>query len=296
MRLVLCGTRGSTPAPGVGYSRYGGQTSCVAVVSDDGSCRLILDAGTGLRRLPEALGGKPFAGSMLLTHLHWDHTHGLPFSTAVDHPDARTTLYIPEQPGGHAEAILARAMSPPHFPIRPSELSGVWDFRHLSPGEHRIEEFEVLALEIPHKGGRTFGYRVSDGHRSVAYMPDHAPIALGAGADGFGPYHETACELTRDVDLLVHDAQYTREEFAARSHFGHSAIDYAVGLASHCAARHLLLFHHDPQRADSELDAIAERWTAAEVPVTVAIEGSCIDVGTGGPVGSARIGSNGWPL
>jgi hypothetical protein len=77
MRLVLCGTRGSTPAPGVSYSRYGGQTSCIAVMSDDGSCRLILDAGTGLRRLPEALGGKPFAGSMLLTHLHWDHTHGL---------------------------------------------------------------------------------------------------------------------------------------------------------------------------------------------------------------------------
>ncbi len=129
MRLRLCGTRGSTPAPGVDFARYGGQTSCVAVLSDDGECRLILDAGTGLRRLPAALEGRPFSGSMLLTHLHWDHTHGLPFCPSVDNPDARTTLYIPEQPGGDAEEILARAMSPPHFPIRPREMRGSWEFR-----------------------------------------------------------------------------------------------------------------------------------------------------------------------
>jgi phosphoribosyl 1,2-cyclic phosphodiesterase len=278
MRLRLCGTRGSTPAPGVDYARYGGQTSCVAVLSDDGECRLILDAGTGLRRLPAALQGRPFTGTMLLSHLHWDHTHGLPFCASVDNPDARTTLYIPEQSGGDAEEILARAMSPPHFPIRPSEMRGSWDFRHLAPGEHAIEGFTVLALEIPHKGGRTFGYRVSDEHGAIAYMPDHAPNALGPGPEQFGPYHESAVALTEGVDIVLHDSQYTREEFPARAHFGHSSIDYAVGLAAHAGARRLVLFHHDPSRSDAQLDSIVEQWTGAPLPVTAAVEGDVLDV------------------
>jgi phosphoribosyl 1,2-cyclic phosphodiesterase len=279
MRLRLCGTRGSTPAPGVDFARYGGQTSCVAVLSDDGECRLILDAGTGLRRLPAALEGKPFNGTILLTHLHWDHTHGLPFCPAVDNPDAHTTLYIPEQPGGDAEEILARAMSPPHFPIRPREMRGLWEFRHLAPGEHHIEGFDVLALEIPHKGGRTFGYRVSDGRVAMAYMPDHAPNALGPGPEQFGPYHETAMQLTQRVDLLLHDSQYTREEFPARAHFGHSSIDYAVGLAAHAAVGRLVLFHHDPWRSDEQLDRIVASWAGAALPVNAAVEWDVLDVG-----------------
>jgi phosphoribosyl 1,2-cyclic phosphodiesterase len=279
MRLRLCGVRGSTPAPGIDFARYGGQTSCVAVMSGDGACRLILDAGTGLRRLPAALDGQPFAGSMLLTHLHWDHTHGLPFCTSVDNPDAQTTLYIPEQPGGDAEEILARAMSPPHFPIRPRDMRGSWKFEHLMPGESRIEGFDVLALEIPHKGGRTFGYRVSDGRVAIAYMPDHAPFSLGPGPEGFGPYHEAAVRLTNGVDLLLHDSQYTSDEFPARAHFGHSSIDYAVGLAEHVGARHLALFHHDPWRTDAQLDSIVTRCAGAPLPVTAAIEWDVLDVG-----------------
>lgn len=279
MRLRLCGTRGSTPAPGVDFVRYGGQTSCVAVLSDDGECRLVLDAGTGLRRLPAALRGRAFNGSILLTHLHWDHTHGLPFCPAVDNPDARTTLYIPQQQGGDAEEILARAMSPPHFPIRPREMRGFWEFRHLTAGEHHIEGFDVLALEIPHKGGRTFGYRVSDGGGAMAYMPDHGPTSLGPGPEQFGLYHETAMQLTQGVDVLLHDSQYTGEEFPARAHFGHSSIDYAVGLAVHAGARHLVLFHHDPWRSDAQLDSIVAGWAGASVPVTAAVEWEVIDVG-----------------
>ena len=250
----------------------------MAVITDDGECRLILDAGTGLRRLPAALHGKPFTGSMLLTHLHWDHTHGLPFCPSVDNPDAHTTLYIPEQPGGDAEEILARAMSPPHFPIRPREMRGSWEFKHLAPGEHRIEGFDVLALEIPHKGGE----RSDTGFLTVgafAYMPDHAPASLGPGPEQFGPYHETAVRLTLGVDMLLHDSQYTSEEFPARAHFGHSSIDYAVGLAVHAGARRLVLFHHDPWRSDEQLDSIVTRWSDASLPVTAAIEWDILDVG-----------------
>jgi ribonuclease BN (tRNA processing enzyme) len=263
----------------VAFTRYGGQTSCVGVVSDDGECRLLLDAGTGMRVLPSMLDGSPFRGTVLLTHLHWDHTHGLPFCSSVDNPDASTTLYIPAQPGGDPEEILARAISPPHFPVRPRELRGHWGFGHLEEGTYEFDGFEVTALEIPHKGGRAFGYRVSDGRSTIAYMPDHGPIALGSGPEGFGAYHENALRLASDVDVLLHDSQYTREEFPARAHFGHTTIDYAVGLGVAARAREVLLFHHDPARSDDELDRIVARWADGTIRVSAASEGATTEIG-----------------
>ena len=125
MRVHLCGVRGSTPAPGLEFVRYGGHTSCVAVAHDDGAVALILDAGTGIRLVSPLLDGRPFAGTILLTHLHWDHVHGLPFFRAGDRDDARVTLLLPEQEdGADAERVLARGMSPPHFPVRPPACAG----------------------------------------------------------------------------------------------------------------------------------------------------------------------------
>ena len=184
MRVLVCGVRGSTPAPGPEFVRYGGNTSCVAVLADsDELPRLVLDAGTGLQRLSRSLDGHPFRGSILLGHLHWDHTHGLPFFPSGDRPDSRVRVFVPSQ--GDPEEVLARAISPPHFPIRPSQLRGEWTFESLEPGTREVEGFSVTALEIPHKGGRTFGYRVSDGRATVAYLSDHSPIAYGPGPEGF---------------------------------------------------------------------------------------------------------------
>src|SRR5207248_5595265 len=143
-----------------------------------------------------------------------------------------------------AEQVLARAFSPPHFPIRPRQLGDNWRFHNLEPGEYTIEGFSVLAKEIPHKGGRTFGYRVSDGRATIAYLSDHSPVSLGPGPEGFGEYHDDALELAGGVDLLIHDAQHTAAEFPARAFMGHSAIDYAVELARRAGARRLPLLHH----------------------------------------------------
>ncbi|MCU1448303.1 MAG: hypothetical protein JWP02_473 [Acidimicrobiales bacterium] len=274
MRLLVCGVRGSTPAPGPEFVRYGGNTSCVAVLSDEDELpRLVLDAGTGLQRLSRELGGAPFVGTILLGHLHWDHTHGMPFFPAGNRAESRVRLLLPDQ-GEDAEEVLARAFSPPHFPIRPAQLGDGWAFDNLKEGEHAIEGFSVLAREIPHKGGRTFGYRISDGRATVAYMSDHNPVSLGPGPDGLGPYHEAALALADDVDLLIHDSQHTAAEFAAKSFMGHSAIDYAVGLGREAGARKVLLFHHDPPRTDDELDAIVEGLRGAPVEVDAATEGS----------------------
>jgi glyoxylase-like metal-dependent hydrolase (beta-lactamase superfamily II) len=160
VRIYLCGVRGSTPAPGAEFVRYGGHTSCVAIAPDDATApRLILDAGTGLRRVTGLLRGEPFAGTIILTHLHWDHVHGLPFFAGGDREDARVSLLLPEQEGSQregsagAEELLAEGMSPPHFPITPRGLRGEWSFGVVAPGTFKAEGFTVEAREVPHKGG-----------------------------------------------------------------------------------------------------------------------------------------------
>jgi len=276
VRLYICGVRGSTPAPGSDFVRYGGNTSCVALAHADGAPTLVLDAGTGLQRLTQVLDGQPFRGAILLGHLHWDHTHGVPFFRAGDHPDARVDLYMPAQ--GDPVAVLARVLSPPHFPIGPTDLRGDWRFHALEPGDHAIEGFTVTAREIPHKGGRTYGYRISDGRATIAYLSDHSPIALGPGRDGLGEYHDNALELAHDADVLLHDAQYTAAEMKERAEFGHSAIDYAIGLAERAGVRRLLLFHHDPPRTDDAIDELVRASQRPGLEIAAAAEGTVIDL------------------
>jgi ribonuclease BN (tRNA processing enzyme) len=259
--------------------RYGGHTSCVALAHDDTLPSLVLDAGTGLQRLNRefAAAGAAFEGSILLSHLHWDHTHGLPFFPAADRPEARVQLLLPSQEGG--TKVLEQLMAPPHFPITPDQLRGDWTIGLLEPGTRSIEGFDVLALDIPHKGGRTFGYRVTDpAGGSVAYLSDHSPINLGPGPFGDGEIHDAAMSLVDGVDVLLHDAQYTAEEFEARKTFGHTTIDYAVRLAEKAGVGTLVLFHHDSLRTDDALDAIVARLRGGPVPVVAAAEGLTLTI------------------
>jgi phosphoribosyl 1,2-cyclic phosphodiesterase len=280
LQIHFCGVRGSTPAPGPDFVRYGGHTACLAVAGQGALApTLILDAGAGLESVSSLLGGAPFEGTILLSHLHWDHILGLPFFAAGDRADARVSVLLPDQQSAEqAETVLARVMSPPYFPIEPGELSGEWTFATIAPGETRIEDFEVLAREIPHKGGRTFGYRISDGRSTLAYLPDHGPTALGMGDDGFGEYHPTAVELARGVDVLVHDAVMFPEELALEAGYGHAVADYAVELGRRAGAREVVLFHHRHDRSDDALDGLARRFAESSPKVSVAAEGSAIEL------------------
>lgn len=262
MEVTILGCRGSTPATGAEFDRYGGDTSSVAVAHAGEPPRLVLDAGTGLRRLSDLLGTEPFRGSILLTHLHWDHTHGLPFAPAVDRDDAEVDVYLPAQ-GEDPVKVLSRAVGPPHFPVAAAQLRGRWRFHALGAGRLMIEGFEVLADDVPHKGGRTFGYRVSDGGTSIAYVPDYwlseaksEPVDLVAGAD-----------------LLLHDSQFLAAEMDGNAFLGHSSVDYAVGLAHRHGVRRVALFHHDSSRTDDEIDEIVRRFEGCGVDVTAAAAG-----------------------
>jgi phosphoribosyl 1,2-cyclic phosphodiesterase len=274
----FCGVRGSTPAPGVEFARYGGHTSCLALAHDGAATpTLILDTGTGVRTVSALLGTEPFSGTILYSHLHWDHFQGLPFFAAADNERARVAVAIPrpeEDGAGDALAVLSRAMSPPHFPITPAELRGSWSFTAIEPGQYEYDGFSVLAREIPHRGGRAFGYRISDGHSTLTYMPDHCPTAVGAGEDGWGAYHPAALELAANADAVVHDATLLVEELPELARYGHAAGDYAVALARRAGARVAVLFHHAPGRTDDDLDALADHLPEA----IVAAQGSVLEL------------------
>ena len=282
MRLRFCGVRGSTSAPGPDFVRYGGHTSCVALSHDAGAPpTLILDAGTGLRQVTPLLAGRPFIGTILLTHLHWDHVHGLPFFTGGDREGSRVSLLLPEQEdGATAEQALAKGMSPPHFPIPPGQLRGAWTFGTVAPGPLKAEGFTIEARAIPHKGGATLGYRVSDGSSVIAYLPDHCPTAAGPGPEGWGEYHAAALELASGADLLLHDAFLLADEVAAEAFFGHAAIDYAIGLGRRAGARRVVLTHHKPGRTDAALDEVAKSVASggAQPEVIVAAEGEIFEL------------------
>jgi phosphoribosyl 1,2-cyclic phosphodiesterase len=269
MRLTFLGVRGSTPAPGSDFVRYGGHTSCIAVSREADQCpTLALDAGTGLRCLTGLLDGQAFRGSLLVSHLHWDHFQGVPFFAAGDRDDSRVDVYVPAQDGRTGRDLVAQLMSPPAFPIAPEGLRGSWSFRAQPAGIFSTEDFEVTACDVVHKGGRTYAYVIAADGASVAYVPDHAP---NAGVD------EATLTALAGVDVLVHDAQFLEPERSIADAYGHATVGDAVALAERVNARSLVLFHHGPNRRDDAMDRITDGLTT-DIPIVVAREGLVLDV------------------
>ena len=272
MRIQLLGVRGSTPAPGADFVRYGGHTSCVAITAE-GADRptLVLDAGTGLRALTGLLDGAAYDGSIVLSHLHWDHMQGIPFFAAGDRPASRVDLYVPAQDGRSGRDLLAQSFAPPAFPITPEGLHGTWGFHALDEGQHSIEGFTVTVVEIEHKGGRTFAVRVDDARGSLAYLPDHAPAAGVSDA---------LTAMLAGVDVLLHDAQFLEGERPVAVDYGHATVQDALRLGETVGAGTVVLFHHSPARTDAALDEIAA-WAPGLAPdlcVVVAQQGATLEV------------------
>ena len=274
MRLWLLGVRGSTPAPGHEFLRYGGHTSCIAIAPDGKAPSLVLDAGTGLRSLTGLLPGPSFRGAVLLSHLHWDHVEGIPFFRAGDNPDSVVDVYLPAQDGLDGHDLLAKMMSPPNFPITPSGLRGRWTFEAVEPGLIEVAGFDVTVAEVAHKGGRTFGYRIADRSGSVAYIPDHGPVQ--------GCSDEVRA-MIRGADMLIHDAQFLENERLTADLFGHATVDEAIRLAQDGGVGTLVLFHHGPERTDDALDAIGRDVTCklkadGNLHVVIAAAGQVMDL------------------
>lgn len=267
MKLHFFGVRGSTPAPGADFVRYGGHTSCVGVIPEGATePTLLLDAGTGLRAVGDRFDVEGFRGSILLTHLHLDHVMGLPFFGQGDRPESDIDVFLPAQDGQSGRDLIARWMSPPTFPITPDELRGSWRFHAIEPGAFTTAGFDVQAFDIEHKGGRTFGFRLDSDGTSIAYLPDHTQLARrSAKVD----------EILRGITVLVHGAQYLDSEKAIADAYGHCTVEEVVTLAKEVEAQRLVLFHHAPDRTDDTLDAIGLRHRTS-IPIVVAQEGMTI--------------------
>lgn len=249
MEIRFYGVRGSTPCAGEATARYGGNTASV-VLTDAGGEPILLDLGTGLRYFGvDHPVGVDLDAHALVTHLHWDHVQGLPFCRPLLTAGSTLTVYGPSHDGVPFGDAFDQLMRPPFFPIRADELPGAVSFVTLDEGVHAIADAKVTALEIPHTD-TTFGYRIERGGVSVAYVSDHQQPLDG---DSVAP---SVLELCADVDLLIHDAQYTPAEFAEKSHWGHCTVSYAVRVAAASRARRLVLFHHDPSHDDEMLDTL----------------------------------------
>jgi phosphoribosyl 1,2-cyclic phosphodiesterase len=252
LRVTFYGVRGSTPCPCDTNRRYGGNTACVAL-EVPGEDPIILDLGTGLRffGLTQPTDGS-FRGTALITHLHWDHVQGLPFFVPVDRPGARLDVIGPRQDGVDLAAAFEEFMRPPYFPVRASDLRGEIVFHDLAEADVAVGNAKVRVRPVPHVG-ETNGYRIDWGGASVAYISDHqAPL------DRSETVSDAVLELCDGVDLLIHDAQYTPEEWEEKAHWGHCSVDFAVKVARESGARRLALFHHDPAHGDAFVDGLLE--------------------------------------
>ena len=263
MKVKVWGARGSIPAPGPETMRYGGNTSCVQLTLSDGSM-LVLDAGTGIRSLGLALTKYDGPINILLTHLHLDHIQGLLFFPPLFDAHNRVTIWGPSAAGVSLKVRIARYLSAPLTPVDVRELPCQLDFRDCPVSEWDIGGARIRAEAVNHRGP-TLGFRIEDAGVSLCYLPDHEPALLGA-LEELEPEWISGYSLAREADLLVHDCQYTDAEYPNHFGWGHSAISHTVTFADRCDAGRVLLFHHDPQHGDDQLDDVLSdavgRWKA----------------------------------
>ena len=278
MKIRLWGTRGSLANASSETERYGGNTSCVSVLGRDGTL-LVLDAGTGIRALGSELDCAGKRIDILLTHLHMDHLQGLGFFKPLYDPEAAVHIWGPSSTTLDLRARLARYLSPPLFPVRLRDLPCQLSLHDVPVHRVRVGKFVVTAQLVCHPGP-TVGYRISEGRATVVYIPDHEP-ALATQPFPGAPEWTSGFDLAQGADLLIHDAQYTNEEYPNHFGWGHSTMDHALAFAELAGVKRLMPFHHDPSHDDRLLDEMIAHARAAApegLEIVAGKEGSEIDL------------------
>jgi len=278
VNVRLWGTRGSLPTPGPATRRYGGNTSCVEVTGSRSKHAIVLDAGSGIRLLGAALAPTLERVDVLLTHLHLDHIIGLGFFAALFQRDLDVNIWGPASTTLALRDRLGRYLSPPLFPVRLRDLPCRLSLHDVPLGTFDLPEMQVTAALVCHPGP-TVGYRLDDGSGTLAYLPDHEP-ALGVRRFPEACRWTSGHDLAAAADLLIHDAQYARDEYQSHVGWGHSSVHQAVAFAELAGVRHLVPFHHDPAHNDEYLDALYQQYAedACELQITPAQEGARFEV------------------
>jgi ribonuclease BN (tRNA processing enzyme)/DNA-binding response OmpR family regulator len=288
MRVRFWGTRGSISKAGRETLRYGGNTSCVELRSASGTV-IVLDCGTGAQGLGQALlneGDTAKSGHILVSHTHWDHIQGFPFFAPLFHADNDWDIYGPRGLDSSLREALAGQMQYTYSPITLEHLGAGIHYHDLVEGTFEAGDVQVQAQYMNHSA-LTLGYRLKADHTTVVYATDHEPHSLERGIDGYRPTggeDDLHVEFVAGADLLIHDAQFTAEEYPAKRGWGHSTLEYVVDVALAAEVQHLALFHHDPMRDDDSLDLLVERARArvadadGSLDVFAATEGESFEV------------------
>jgi phosphoribosyl 1,2-cyclic phosphodiesterase len=284
MKVRFWGVRGSLPVPGLKTERYGGNTSCVEVRSAAGT-RVVVDAGTGIRKLGKELAQKELAQGevdagrinvhLLISHTHWDHIQGLPFFSPLYQRGNRLHVYARKRDDLHLRAVFASQTDDPYFPIPFDEAKADIAFRELmDSAEFEIADVKVSCARLNHPYIAT-AYRLSADGASVVYVSDTAPFSEilfedrfiaqppSAGAelsradrDRLAVMRQGVVRLCEGADLVIYDTMFTNEDYRRLPHYGHSRPSDAIEICREAGARRLALFHHAPERSDVEVDAI----------------------------------------
>ncbi len=252
MKITICGVRGSIPTSGPQTIYFGGNTSCVEI-SKDGWV-LLMDAGTGIQQLPVNKPPENRRIDILLTHLHLDHIQGLGFFRPLFDPSMEVHIWGPASSSHSLRSRIGRYFSPPLFPVHFRDLPCTLVLHETENSFFEIGPFSIQSAYVIHSGP-TVGYRINDKHAVFTYIPDHEP-ALGRLGMIKDIRWVSGGGLAFNADLLLHDAQYTSEEYKARKGWGHSSIEDAAKFASLAKVKHLLFSHFDPSHNDEQLREI----------------------------------------
>jgi phosphoribosyl 1,2-cyclic phosphodiesterase len=277
VRVEIWGSRGSLASPGPTTVRYGGNTATVLVVGDEGE-HLILDAGTGIRPLGPRIPLNVRRVDVLITHLHMDHLQGLGFFEPVFRPNLEVHIWGPPSITMPLQTRIGRYLSPPLFPVTLRQMPCRLELHDAEPYT-RIGSLRVRSDLICHPGP-TVGYRItSPAGKVLAYLPDHEP-ALGVDPFPASPEWTSGFDLSHRADLLIHDAQYTDDEYRTHVGWGHSAIRHLAAFAHLAEVRHVAPFHHDPGHSDEELDVLAAELSrhVPAIEVHPGMEGATFDL------------------
>lgn len=289
----IWGTRGSYPVARADVLRYGGNTTCVEVRAG-GRC-IVLDAGTGMRLLGDALVAEhepPQQIDLLITHTHWDHIIGFPFFEPIYHPECRLEIYGLRRTQSSLRTTIANALSDPLLPVALEDLRAQLHFNEI----HEGLTFELGAVRVSTARAnhpyRALAYRIETDEAALVFIPDTGPFhtvlfgderidwtgeptaSTHADLRELAEMRERIIELARGADWLLYDSQFTDEQYARFPHWGHSTAGQAREIAEAAGVRELLLFHHDPHRPDDELDRIVAAQRAAASP-GLRVSGAC---------------------
>src|SRR5438093_391964 len=289
MRLRFWGTRGSIPTPGPQTAIFGGNTSCVELRTNDGTT-LVLDCGTGIRLLGLDMLSRPRPHRihLLLGHTHWDHIQGFPFFTPVFFPGTELNIYGSIAFQRSLEDSLSGQMQYSYFPVKLQDLPSRIHYTELEEGFFRIGEVLVETQYLNHTAP-TIAYRITCDGSTVAYVTDHEPFWNSPGPVFDHPGDQRHIQFLKGADLVIHDAQYTNEEYSTKLAWGHCPADYVTDISIAAGAARVALFHHDPTHNDDALkriqDTQRERAAAAgsSLEVFAAAEGMELEIIGKGP-------------